>query len=122
MADLYISVNGQDVDDDSLWDWLRGEPELRGYLHRGEGDAPTGAMGASTELIVAVTSSGAVAALARSLQVWFRQLRSEVDISIRGKGGQEVKVKAKHVQDLKDFTATVFELAGDLSVDALGDR
>jgi hypothetical protein len=122
MADLHISVNGQDAVDDSLWDWLRGEPELRGYLRRGEKDAPTGAMGASTELIVAVTSSGAVAALARSLQVWFTQLRSDVDISIRGKGGQEVTVKAKHVQDLKDFTATVFELSGDLPGDAPGDR
>jgi hypothetical protein len=79
-------------------------------------------MGASTELIVAVTSSGAVAALARSLQVWFTQLRSDVNISIRGKGGQEVKVNAKHVQDPKDFTTTVFELTGDLPEDALGDR
>jgi membrane-associated two-gene conflict system component 1 (EACC1) len=122
MTDLHISANGEDVDDDSLWDWLCGEPELRGYLRRGEGDAPTGAMGSSTELIIAVTSSGAVTALARSLQVWFRQLRPDVNISIRGKGGQGVRVNAKHVQDLKDFTTTVFELTGNLPEDALGDR
>src|SRR5580704_976939 len=69
VADLHITVDGRDSDVESLRDWLRNEPELRGHLREGERPGQAGAMGASTELIVGIISSGAATALVTSLQV-----------------------------------------------------
>jgi len=55
-------------------DWLGSEPEFHGYLRQGQTSGPDEGMGASTELIIGIASSGAATALARSLQVWLMAL------------------------------------------------
>jgi len=40
VADLHITVDGQDSDIESLQDWLRAEPEFRGHLRQGETPRP----------------------------------------------------------------------------------
>ncbi len=99
VADLRISVGGRDSDFESLGDWLRSEPELRGYLRHGEAPGPVGSMGASTELIVGVISSGAATALARSLQVWLAQRRADVKLNVTGPQGRHIVLDAKRVPD-----------------------
>lgn len=106
MADLRITVDGQDTDAGSLREWLRREPQLRGHLRQGETPAPAGAMGASTELIIGVVSSGAATALARSLQVWLAQRRADVKLKVAGPQGRQVILDAKRVPDAEHLLNT----------------
>ena len=103
MADLRITVGGRDSDLESLWDWLRNEPEFRGHLRQGETPGPPGAMGASTELVVGVISSGAATALVRSLQVWLAQRRADVKINVAGPQGRKIVLDAKRVPDAEQL-------------------
>jgi hypothetical protein len=106
MADVRITVDGRDSDVESLQDWLRSEPELRGHLRHGETLGPAGAMGASTELIVGVISSGAATALVRSLQVWLAQRRADVKLNIAGPEGRQITLDAKRVPDAEHLLNT----------------
>lgn len=99
MTDLRITVGGRDGDQESLLDWLRHEPDFRGYLRQGETPGPPGTMGASTELIVGVVSSGAATALVTSLQVWLTQRRADVRLNIIGPQGRTIVLDAKRVPD-----------------------
>ena len=106
VADLRITVAGWEDDAESLRDWLRSEPQLRGHLRQGETPARRGAMGASTELIVGVISSGAATALARSLQVWLTQRRADVKLNVAGPQGRQVVLDAKRVPDAEHLLNT----------------
>jgi hypothetical protein len=106
VADLRITVDGGDSDVESLRDWLRGEPEFRGHLRRGDVPGPGGAMGVSTELVVGVVSSGAATALARSLQVWLAQRRADVKLSVAGPQGRRIVLDAKRVPDAEHLLNT----------------
>ena len=106
MADLRITVDGRDSDVESLWDWLRGEPEFRGHLRQSEAPGPAGAMGVYTDLIVGVASSSAITALARSLQVWLAQRRPDVALKVSGPGGREVVLDAKRIPDAERLVNT----------------
>ena len=99
MVDVRISVSGRDTDVESLWDWLRSEPEFRGHLRLGQAPGPQEAMGALAEVIVGVTSSGAATALAKAVQVWLVQRRSDVVLKISRPQGGEIVVDAKRVPD-----------------------
>ena len=123
MADLHIAVNGRDSDVESLQDWLRSEPEFRGHLRQGEAPGPDGAMGATTEIIIEVISSGAlVAALAKSLQVWLTQRRADVAVKISGPGGREVVLDAKRIPDAEHLLNTALGWAeGDPPVSPPAD-
>lgn len=106
MADLRITVDGRDSDAESLRDWLRSEPQLRGHLRQGETQALAGAMGSFTELIVGVISSGAATVLARSLQVWLAQRRADVKLNIAGPQGRQIVLDAKHIPDAEHLLNT----------------
>lgn len=106
VADLHISVDGRDSDVESLQDWLGSESELRGHLRRAETPGPAGAMGASTELVVGIISSGAATALVRSLQVWIAQRRADVKLNVVGPAGQRVVLDAKRVPDAERLLNT----------------
>jgi peptidoglycan hydrolase-like protein with peptidoglycan-binding domain len=106
VADLRITVDGRDSDVESLQDWLRSEPEFRGHLSQAETPGPVGAMGASTELIVGVVSSGAATALVRSLQVWLAQRRADVKVTVSGPQGRQVVLDAKRVSDAEHLLNT----------------
>ena len=106
MADLHITVDGRDSDVESLRDWLRNEPGLRGQLREGGAPGPAGAMGASTELIVGIVSSGAATALVTSLQVWLTQRRADVTLKVTGPQGRAVSLDAKRVSDAERLLNT----------------
>lgn len=103
MVDVRISVSGRDSDVESLWDWLRREPEFRGHLRSGQVPGPEGTMGALAEVIVGVTSSGAATALAKAIQVWLVQRRADVMLKISGPQGREIVLDAKRVQDAENL-------------------
>jgi hypothetical protein len=106
VAELHLTVDGRDGDVESLQDWLRNEPELRGHLRQGETPGPAGAMGASTELIVGIISSGAATALVTSLQVWLTQRRADVTVNVAGPHGRKVTLDAKRVPDAERLVNT----------------
>ena len=106
MADLHIIVDGRDSDVESLQDWLRGEPELRGHLRQGETPGPDGAMGAVVDVIVGVASSGAATALATSLQVWLTQRRADVALKVSGPGSREIDLDARRIPDAERLLNT----------------
>lgn len=106
MTDLRLTVGGRDSDTESLWDWLRNEPELRGHISEGETPGLVGEMGVSTELIVGVVSSGAATALVTSLQVWLTQRRSDVKLNVAGPQGRQVTLDAKRVADAENLLNT----------------
>ena len=112
MADLRITVDGQDSDVESLQDWLRGEPELRGNVRQSETPGPAGAMGAVVDVIVGVVSSGAATTLAKSLQVWLTQRRADVALKILGPEGREVVLDAKRIPDAERLVNTALAWAG----------
>lgn len=101
------------MDVESLQDWLRHEPELRGHLRQGETPGPVGSMGASTELIVGVVSSGAATALVRSLQVWLAQRRADVKLNVTGPQGRRIVLDAKRVPDAEHLLNTALGWAQD---------
>jgi hypothetical protein len=106
VADLHITVDGRDSDVESLRDWLRNEPELRGHFRQGETPGPVGAMGASAELIIGVVSSGAATALVRSLQAWLAQRRADVKLNVAGPQGRKIVLDAKRVPDAEHLLNT----------------
>jgi hypothetical protein len=106
VADLHVTVDGRDSDVESLQDWLRSEPELRGHIRQGEAPGPDGAMGASPELIIGIISSGTATALVRSLQVWLTQRRADVKLNVAGPQGRKVTLDAKRVPDAERLLNT----------------
>jgi Effector Associated Constant Component 1 len=106
VADVRISVEGRDSDYESLWDWLRAEPELRGHLCQGEARGPDGAMGVLPELTIGVISSGAATALASALKVWLVQRRADVTLNISGPHGRQVVLDAKRAPDAERLLTT----------------
>ncbi len=114
MVDLRISVSGRDTDVESLWDWLRSEPEFRGHLRLGQVPGPQGAMGALAEVIVGVASSGAATALAKAIRVWLVQRRSDVMLKISGPQGGEIVLDAKRVQDAERLLNNVLGWADNV--------
>ncbi|GAA1022924.1 hypothetical protein Aple_100630 [Acrocarpospora pleiomorpha] len=111
-----ITVEGSGADAESLWDWLRHEPHLRGGLSASGAPAGEETMGAPIELVVALASGGGGAAvLARSLTRWLiereRQRRSDITIKITGPGGGQVSVSAQRVADSEQLLRAILETA-----------
>ncbi|WP_433303182.1 effector-associated constant component EACC1 [Actinoplanes sp. CA-030573] len=99
-----IAVTGRDADTAGLYEWLRGEPPLRGHIKLGAGPVAPGEMGASAEVVVqavgAAVGGGALwAALANSVTAWLSQRRSDVSITVTGADGRQVAIDAKRVAD-----------------------
>ncbi|MGW4438067.1 effector-associated constant component EACC1 [Streptomyces sp. NPDC004596] len=67
----------------SLYSWLRQEEELRGRLTLDPGVAEPGSMGGgTTSLVVALVTSGAAPALARTVRHWLSTRTADVKMSI----------------------------------------
>ncbi|MFF8775374.1 hypothetical protein [Kitasatospora sp. NPDC015120] len=98
--DVHISVTGGETvaEAESLTDWLRGEPGLRGVVLTGRAPRP-GEMGAVLDTVsVALGAGGGLSVLASSLRAWFAQpRRSDVRLRIRRPGGATVELDAKRV-------------------------
>jgi hypothetical protein len=106
-----IVVEGRDIDTESLWDWLRHEPELRGRLRAASAPTSAEAMGAPMELVVllATTTVPVAAALARSLSTWLVQRRSDLTVKVTGPDGRQVALTAKRVADPEKLLREVLE-------------
>jgi hypothetical protein len=119
MPEAKIIVDGNDTDAESLWDWLRHEPELRGRLHTGSVPAPDGAMGAPIELVVvlATATTAVTSALARSLSTWLVQRRSDLTVTVTGPDGRQVSVSSRRVADPEKLLRAVLEPAAPEPLD-----
>lgn len=108
-----ITVEGQDTDAESLWDWLRHEPELRGRLRARSAPTEHEAMGAPIELVVvlATTTTAVASALARSLSTWLVQRRSDLTVTVTGPDGHQVSVSSQRVADPEKLLRSVLEPA-----------
>ncbi|MEV8440160.1 hypothetical protein AB0425_22510 [Actinosynnema sp. NPDC051121] len=98
MTDLRISTaDPQELR--SLLDWLRSEDDLRGKVRFVAGEPSASELGAMDALAVALGSGGAGAVLARSLTTWLTTRRADLDVTVTGPSGTEVRLKANRVAD-----------------------
>jgi hypothetical protein len=98
VSQLRLSVDGGRDADVALWQWLRGAPDLRGKISREQGPSPAGAMGGTTELVVALASTGTLAAVARAVGVWLTQRHADITVTITLPDGRTVALDAQRVQ------------------------
>jgi hypothetical protein len=99
--DIRISVRAADEVEalHALESWLRDEPELRGRVSPVRAATRAGEMsGGLVEALAVTLGSGVSAALVRSLPIWLKQQRSHVDIQLKRRDGQTVRVKADNVR------------------------
>jgi hypothetical protein len=106
-----IAVDGHDRDMESLWDWLRHEPELRGRLRTRSAPTPEEAMGAPIELVVilATATVPVASALARSISTWLIQRRSDLTVTVTGPDGRQVSVSSRRVADPEKLLRAVLD-------------
>ncbi|WP_053754404.1 effector-associated constant component EACC1 [Streptomyces sp. MMG1533] len=98
MTDFRIVISGSDDDAESLWDWLRQEPGLRGRVNRRTLPPPAGSMGSMVELVVEGLVGGTVGTLAGQLGLalssWLTRSRAgrprEATLTITLADGQAV--------------------------------
>ncbi|KND23825.1 effector-associated constant component EACC1 [Streptomyces acidiscabies] len=99
--DVGIRVSGGDeiAELAALWDWLRGERDLRGLVDAVRRPSAEGELGGAFDMLtVALGSGGAVAVLARSLTSWLSSRRPDVTLTVTGVTGR-VQLDARHVKD-----------------------
>lgn len=117
--DARITVEGNSADLESLWSWLRNEPQLRGSVKTRTAALPDGALGASTELVVvlATSGSGTVAVLARAISRWLierdRQRYSPVTVTVTRPDGGQISVSTPRAGEAEQLLRTALE-AGPL--------
>jgi hypothetical protein len=112
VVEIRIAVGGDraDADAESLWDWLREEPQLRGYVQMGHAAIREGTMGLPAEIVILATNATAVSALARTLSTWLIQRKSQVTVEIEGKGGRKTLISAAGVADPQELLRKVDEV------------
>ena len=90
----------RETDIESLWDWLRREPDLQGHMKLGHPSPPAEEMGAPVELVVLLSAAcGTVAtALARTLTTWLRQRRSDVNVIVTLADGRSASITAQRIR------------------------
>jgi class 3 adenylate cyclase len=73
-------------------------------------------MGAPTELLVTLASSGTAAVLARSLQVWLTQRHRDIAITIMAADGRALTIDAKRVQpgEIEHLVKSALDLREDI--------
>ncbi|MEV0705860.1 hypothetical protein AB0I53_49275 [Saccharopolyspora sp. NPDC050389] len=93
----------------SLGEWLRQEDDLRGYVSLEQPTPAPGEMGALSEvLVVALSTGGAVTALARSVSVWLQQRHSDVTIEVSN-SDRTVTLDARRVVDAEALVREVLK-------------
>ncbi len=107
--DVKISLD-VDGDAESLWDWLRQEPGLRGRTRTSHGAPRPGAMGGTLEMAVVAVVGGTATALVRALTTWLVQRRSDVTITVTTTPeGRTVSVSAQRTADPEKVLRSVLE-------------
>ncbi|KUN25113.1 hypothetical protein AQJ23_17255 [Streptomyces antibioticus] len=81
MKEIRIKVHGDAAAEESLLDWLRQEPGLRGRVRHDTPPPQAGTMGSLGELVVESLVTGTIGTLmglmAQSLSLWLGQRRSQ---------------------------------------------
>lgn len=105
---------GQAAHFESLWNWLRGDPELGGQVRVGRTRTADEAMGISVDMVMILSSSGSAAAIAfgRAIRTWLEQRRSDVSISITRADGSCVTVSTRRVAEVEKILKEVLEFPG----------
>jgi hypothetical protein len=111
VSQLRLKVDGADDAEVALWEWLRAEPDLRGLVGRDQAPAAAGEMGAFTELVVTLASTGTLAAVARTVGVWLTQRRADITVTITLPEGRTVALDARRVQ--AEDVGRLLHAAGD---------
>jgi Effector Associated Constant Component 1 len=114
VVEVRIAVDGTDADGESLWDWLRQEPKLRGRIHRRSLPPPPGAMGSLTELVVEGIVTGTIGTLAgllgQSLSIWLTRPRAHsgthTTIMVTATNGQSVSLTTENAADAERLLQT----------------
>ncbi|MEU5900751.1 MULTISPECIES: hypothetical protein [Streptomyces] len=87
--------------------WLQREDDLRGRVGLAGAAPEPGQMGAVSELVLTAVSSGTVAALVASAQLWIKQRRANLSIVVRHPDGKEVEIDAEQISGAEEFIRTV---------------
>lgn len=107
--DVRIGLKVSGADDEvvllsGLQQWLKNEPELRGRIRQLRASPDPGHMGGGAlEALSLTLGSGTLGVLARSLPIWLRQQRSEVEIEVSRADGDTVRIKADGVRDAESL-------------------
>lgn len=119
MVELRVAVNGSNSEVDSLWDWLRQEPELRGRVRRRSVPPPPGVMGPVVELVIDSLVSGTVGAIAnqlgQSLSTWLTRPRArdagQVRVTVTLANGQNVSLTTANALDAERLLRLALDVA-----------
>ncbi|MEU6860149.1 hypothetical protein AB0B28_14900 [Glycomyces sp. NPDC046736] len=79
----------------SLLQWLSREPELRGRVAFAPAEPGEGELGAMQELLLAAIAAGGLDALGRTIAVWIKTRRSELEVTVTAPDGTSLQVNAK---------------------------
>ncbi|MBL1119836.1 hypothetical protein JK364_47165 [Streptomyces sp. 110] len=103
------------ADSDDLRRWLAGQPGLRGRVRRAtDSGPPPGAMGAGTDVVLALLEPGGVATvLAGSVVTWLQTRRGSRTVTLTRPDGTEITVSSAEVAPLDAHQA--IELAERLA-------
>lgn len=118
MSQVRLSITeGTDSERESLWDWLRAEPEFRGKLTQDLRATP-GEMGGVSGVLITLAGLPSATVLARSLQVWLTQRHSDVRIEVSDvNGSRTVKLDAKRLRDIDETLKQIALIAGGSDAD-----
>ncbi|MFF7654334.1 hypothetical protein ACFZCY_31650 [Streptomyces sp. NPDC007983] len=107
---------------DDLRRWLAGQPGLRGRVRRAtDSGPPPGAMGAGTDVILALLEPGGVATvLAGAVVAWLQTRRGSRTVTITRPDGTEISVSSTEVGplDAQQASELAARLAAALEPDA----
>ncbi|WP_307709839.1 hypothetical protein [Streptomyces sp. V1I6] len=87
---------------EALRAWLLDVPELRGRIHREEpATPPPGAMGAATDMLVALLEPGGVAAVfAGATVAWVQSRRSNHTLTVTRADGSAITISTRQTRNL----------------------
>jgi Effector Associated Constant Component 1 len=120
-VNVRITVAGDDTAGESLLDWLRQEPGLRGRVRHMSQLAQQGAMGSISELVVEGVVTGTIGSLAgllgQSLSVWLNQRLACGDrnaaVEITTADGRSIKVTAVGSAEAERLVRLAFASHGE---------
>jgi hypothetical protein len=117
MVEVRVAVDGDSAAGESLWDWLRQEPSLRGRVRHVSLPPQPGTMGSVSELVVEGVVTGTISTFAgllgQSLSVWLSQRLSRgaahTAVEITTADGRSVTVTTERVAEVEQLVRLALE-------------
>jgi hypothetical protein len=114
--DTMIIEGGTAADIEALYGWLHHEPELRSTIQSRQVASTTETMGAATEIVVALASSGTIGALARSVTAWLvereRQRRANLALRLTTTDGRTILLEAQRITNVESLLRDALSAQG----------